>query len=333
MKKILFVILLVCVLTFAFVACDEIDLPVNEHQHLFSDKWTYDENNHWHAATCEHSDEVDGKSAHDLHSVPGDKWRKECLTCGYSFTIQHEHTLATVYSANEHGHWLDTTCGCDYENFAPHGFVDGICTTCGWWSSATDVLFANLSKSDVFNYTVLLDNVYVNAVNLLDDEPQPTELKVSGELQLSLSADGQIEGFGYFQTDELFLKAVVSGETLYACGNGKYFRCPLSEALTQVGIDVDELCSYVDQINANTQQIREYVDQIKQTVKELPIDGLITDAMNSLVKVDETKSTDNLTVYVVDYDVLRDVNETLSTVTVEQYVNALLAQLDGTPLG
>ncbi len=37
-----------------------------EHQHTYSDKWSWDDNNHWHAATCEHTDLVSDKGAHTL---------------------------------------------------------------------------------------------------------------------------------------------------------------------------------------------------------------------------------------------------------------------------
>ncbi len=40
-------------------------LPV-EHEHTYSDKWSWDDKNHWHEATCEHKDLVADKGAHDM---------------------------------------------------------------------------------------------------------------------------------------------------------------------------------------------------------------------------------------------------------------------------
>ena len=37
---------------------------VQQHTHTFSDKWTADDDNHWHAATCEHGVEVSEMGAH-----------------------------------------------------------------------------------------------------------------------------------------------------------------------------------------------------------------------------------------------------------------------------
>ena len=75
MKK--FISLIVCLLAcvFIFSACSK-DEPVDEpHTHTYSDKWSFDQTYHWHAATCEHTDEVYGKSEHTI--VNG-----VCSVCG-----------------------------------------------------------------------------------------------------------------------------------------------------------------------------------------------------------------------------------------------------------
>ncbi len=42
--------------------------PVEEHTHTFEETWTSDATYHWHAATCEHKDEVQGKAEHTKDS-------------------------------------------------------------------------------------------------------------------------------------------------------------------------------------------------------------------------------------------------------------------------
>lgn len=333
-RKILLIALLVFALATVFAACEPIqpqqpqDTP---HEHEFESKWTYDEDYHWHAATCEHTDEVDGKAVHSMSVVPTDKTVSECSVCGYRKSVSHTHTYAAEYTANEIGHWLETTCGCEVENFAPHNFVDGICQTCGWWSSASDVLFANLSKSDVWSYAVLLDNVYVSTVNMLDGEAEDVEITVSGELQLSLSADGQLSGCGYFEASEQSYKVVVDEGIVYALGSVGCFRCGLNDLLAQNGIDVQ---AFIDELNANTQEMREYYEQIKQQITVLPVESILPEELfNSLVKLDEDKSTDGVTAYVFDSALLRQLNQTLAATTVSQYVNAALGEMQGTPLG
>lgn len=47
-----------------------------EHVHEYSSEWSYDEEYHWHAATCGH-DDIDGKALHTLENGA-------CSVCGYS---------------------------------------------------------------------------------------------------------------------------------------------------------------------------------------------------------------------------------------------------------
>lgn len=57
MKKLFSLVLcfaLVLTVFAVFTACDKKE----EHTHTYADAWNYDESNHWHDATCEHTDEV-----------------------------------------------------------------------------------------------------------------------------------------------------------------------------------------------------------------------------------------------------------------------------------
>ena len=78
--------------------------------HTYSDQWTYDAENHWHKATCEHTNEQgsfdphrwdDGVITKDAgHAVDGEK-RYTCIDCGYQKTEvipgqAHDYNLAIV---------------------------------------------------------------------------------------------------------------------------------------------------------------------------------------------------------------------------------------------
>lgn len=72
MRKLLAIILSVIACAFfamGFAAC-------GSHTHTYSDAWTYDNAYHWHAATCEHKEEISDKAEHVL--VDG-----KCSVCGY----------------------------------------------------------------------------------------------------------------------------------------------------------------------------------------------------------------------------------------------------------
>lgn len=335
-KKLIFVLLIIFALSLTLVACDQLpnapDDKIDEHVHQFSDKWANDESYHWHKATCEHADETDGKAAHVMQTDASDKSVAKCKICGYIANTSHKHTYAEQYSADENCHWLPATCGCLVENAAPHRFVNGVCDVCGWWSSASEVLLANLSESDIWNYSAVFDGVKISGVNLLNEaSAEPVELTVSGELKLFVTPDGLIQGQGGFDADGLQYKAVVRDSVLYACGNGKYYRNGVEELLQQNGVDVKP---YIDELNAYTLQIREYAERLQRFAAQFPVEDIIAEQLASLfVKVDEGAAEGTLTAYAINTEVLRLLNETIASATVADYANAVLSGLSNTPLG
>lgn len=78
------------------------DEPTPPHVHTFSEEWTSDESGHWHAATCEHKDEISGFASHDFVSGV-------CSVCGY--VAPHEHTFSDAWTSDANGHWHAATCG------------------------------------------------------------------------------------------------------------------------------------------------------------------------------------------------------------------------------
>lgn len=61
MKKVLWFCTYVLLALMVICSCNQ--EPV--HQHSFSDDWSYDETNHWHAATCDHSEEKSDIGQHE----------------------------------------------------------------------------------------------------------------------------------------------------------------------------------------------------------------------------------------------------------------------------
>lgn len=68
-------------LSLAFASCGNNKTPgeqPEEHTHTYSDAWSADENGHWHAATCEHTENKRSEGAH----FDGDN-SGNCDVCGY----------------------------------------------------------------------------------------------------------------------------------------------------------------------------------------------------------------------------------------------------------
>ncbi len=164
MKRKLLVLLLAALTLFAcaalFAACGEggadgdgtgggNDEPP-QHTHTFADDWTYDETHHWHAATCEHADEVSGMAPHEWNEgtvtlQPGcteEGERTYICECG-AFKKEPiaptEHTYSDEWTYNGTDHWHAATCGHTGEvsDKAPHEWdggkitVEPTCTKAG----------------------------------------------------------------------------------------------------------------------------------------------------------------------------------------------------------
>lgn len=99
------------------------------HEHTFETGWTNDASNHWHAATCEHKDEVSDKAAHTLSDGV-------CAVCGYK--APHEHTFATAWTYDETNHWHAATCEhtTEVSGKAAHTLTDGACGVCDYKQEA-----------------------------------------------------------------------------------------------------------------------------------------------------------------------------------------------------
>ena len=101
----------------------EIEKP--GHAHTYAEEWSYDSDNHWHAATCEHADSKDSFGGHvfgewgtisdSTESEHGIKQRV-CSTCGYVDEEElplapHQHTFSTDWANDGLYHWHPSTCG------------------------------------------------------------------------------------------------------------------------------------------------------------------------------------------------------------------------------
>ena len=119
-KKIIIFILcglfLISVSVFCLFSCG--------HEHTFSKEWSFDENYHWHQATCKHKDLVSDKEhhifdeGHVTHSPTAFEKGEivyKCIVCGYEkkevlpeispetpdFTLTENYKLERVYDGKE----------------------------------------------------------------------------------------------------------------------------------------------------------------------------------------------------------------------------------------
>lgn len=106
-KSFLLLLCLMLVMTLMFVACaenkeDATQTPTEEHEHTYATEWSSDATNHWHAASCAHTNEVADLAAHTDADNDG-----VCDVCAY---VTCEHTFAEAWSSDGANHWHAATC-------------------------------------------------------------------------------------------------------------------------------------------------------------------------------------------------------------------------------
>ncbi len=126
MKKLCLLVCMCLMLAALLVACNTGTEP-DAHTHTYADDWSFDPDNHWYAATCEHAEEKANVGAHQDAENDG-----VCDVCAYG--SDHEHTFAEDWSTDGENHWHATTCGHDVKGeTAAHVDQnnDDACDVCG----------------------------------------------------------------------------------------------------------------------------------------------------------------------------------------------------------
>ncbi|MCD8209528.1 MAG: leucine-rich repeat domain-containing protein [Coprobacillus sp.] len=118
-------ILLIGVSLVGLSGCD--NLNPSTHEHTYSDQWSYDDNYHWHAATCGHNvSVVHNPHAYEITTHINPTCAEEglivfqCTTCGY---IHTEHEYDALGHSYTYAEYVVPTCIED-------GYLLFVCTTC-----------------------------------------------------------------------------------------------------------------------------------------------------------------------------------------------------------
>ena len=92
------------------------------HTHIYSEEWSSDENNHWHACECgakaDTAAHTYGEWSVTKEATETETGSKErtCTVCDYMQTetipvIEHEHSYSEEWSSDENNHWHACECG------------------------------------------------------------------------------------------------------------------------------------------------------------------------------------------------------------------------------
>ena len=162
---------------------EEPETPLPPHSHTYADEWSHDDTYHWHASTCGHSTEVDGKAEHTYGAWVVDRETTEdavgakhraCTACGTEESAEiaklpHTHKFATVWSGDATHHWHASTCGhtTEVDGKAEHSYKNGICTVCGAKEAYTEDGLQYELSADGASYTVTgIDGAFAGCVEI-----------------------------------------------------------------------------------------------------------------------------------------------------------------------
>lgn len=209
MKRFLSVVLsiMIVVAMLGLVACDNV--PTDTHTHTFATEWSKNDTEHWHAATCEHTDEVSDRAAHDFNVEVTRTATAEqageavytCKVCGFSKTEalpyeSHQHIIGWTATLGEHD---QSYICCDQQMENPqhgaHTYNDQmICTVCGRYSVVDDAR-EKLNKG-LFSYTLVVENINLPLSLISDSNPDITI--DSGAFKLGLDENYMLTLVGTF---------------------------------------------------------------------------------------------------------------------------------------
>ena len=210
MKKYLSIVIsmMLVVALLGMVACDVV--PSDTHQHTYATEWSTSDTEHWHVATCEHTDEVSDRAAHDFNvevtrvATTGEAGEAvyTCKVCGFSKAetlnyADHQHIIGWDRTRAEH---TQKYICCDQKIVNPqhgeHTYKDGaICTVCGKYSVVEDA--CEKLNQGLFSYTLVVENIDLPLTAISEDNDNDITIN-SGAFKLGLDENCMLTLVGTF---------------------------------------------------------------------------------------------------------------------------------------
>ena len=95
------------------IVCGVTTVKYSEHQHTYSDAWSYDKDYHFHEAKCCFGNKIDIQE-HDFSSwqATSNGRYRECIVCKYIEEVEdnHEHKFSNLWSYDYEMHYREAKC-------------------------------------------------------------------------------------------------------------------------------------------------------------------------------------------------------------------------------
>ncbi len=241
-----------------------------KHQHVYSETWAYDENNHYHQATCHESIKKDIEShifndwvveKEATETEEGLKTR-ECSVCHYKESelidkVIHQHVYSETWAYDDNNHWHQATCHESVKkDIGAHTYQDGECSVCH------ASIFGFTLNEDEKEYTITsIKDVSIQSVRIPKEFNQmpvtkiaPNLFKNCSQLTTVIMEDGiEFIGEEAFSSCKL-LRNVTFSNTLKSIGKFAFYGCTsleniqLPESLTSIEEGAFQECSKLKKI-------------------------------------------------------------------------------------
>ena len=279
------------VFAFALAACDDGETTGGSgtHTHTYSEQWSYNDTDHWHACTGADCDEVTDKAAHTWDNgtitaeptctAKGEK-TYACTVCSATKTEEiatAEHTFSDKWESDETHHWHKCINCDEISGKAEHAYTDGVCV-CGHIKPNTDPM-------PEFDPIDTLDELY--------NTPKPDEKDFTEEK--------------YGANYELFYQNAVKEYNEAQNKQAKIYKT-LNETL------LDNMVERAQVANASVEKVKNLAWEINTSIDGKTIEKIIAryfheDFRDICYVVQWVKTTDILTLedlYNPDYEKLED---------------------------
>ena len=229
-----------------------------EHTHTFADTWSFDGQNHWHAATCGH----DEKSDFGAHNITGGV----CTVCG----VIIEGTEGLVYTLSDDGnHYIVSGMGAatttdivipsTYNDLPVTSIGDSAFKDCTTLTSVTIPDSVTSIGDDAFENCRSLKGVYITdiaawcAIDFGSSDSNPLycahNLYLNGELVTELVIPEGVTSIGssaFYNSSSL--TSVTIGDGVTSIGSSAFSGCINITTATMPAIAID----YIPQDNLQT---------------------------------------------------------------------------------
>ena len=277
-------IMIIC-LVFVFVACEQEE----GHKHEYSAEWTYDEDSHWHKATCEHTEEIKDKEEHSwgegetIKEPTHDKEGLKKYTCSICSAVKEERIKPTeptgpMEPTEKHNYKLREKWGKDDECHW-HTLV---CADCGDEKIEDEAvhIWDENGKCNVCDYVKDLLQFKINE-------------KQTGYNVVGIKPNVEIE--------EIIIPSKYNGLPVTSIGYSKFERCSsltsieIPDSVTSIGNQAFEYCSSLTSIEipSSVTSIGSYAFSGCSSLTSIEIPSSVTSIGNAF------SSCINLTIYCV----------------------------------